>query len=520
MARRPTSFSLRRTDDRHRRAAKREGPRRGDPGRGRRAVQAARLRLPLVGDLRGARLHLSTTGTTASCSRTTSRTSGGERCCRSATTWSPSTRRILHAPARLGGLRPPGGLHRPAGRLPHLQAAASGPTSWRTRAAREKPSKQPGEGADCDLTESRQFNLMFETQVGPGGGHAVAVYLRPETAQGIFVNFKNVLEISRVKPPFGIAQIGKAFRNEITTGNFIFRTREFEQMEMEFFVPPGTGATLARALDGGPDAVVHGPRRPRPTTCGCARTTPDELSHYSSATSDVEYLFPMGWSELEGIANRGDFDLASTRSSRARSSSTSTRRRRGTTCPRDRARRRRRPLAAHVHHRRVRGGGEGTKATVLRLHPRIAPVQGRRASRSSRRTGMPGGRAEIFEELRRADVRPSTTRAARSASATAARTRSAPRGASPWTARRSRTARSRCATATRWSRSGWSPADGGDGLRAPARASRGRAQSWADRLSSAAVVHSNPQRALPSAFGTDSRAVRHVVVTLRAAPGQ
>src|SRR5690349_21057331 len=101
-----------------------------------------------------------------------------------------------------------------------------------------KPSKRPGEGPECDLTDAREFNLMFETTVGPVKDSGSTAYLRPETAQGIFINFKNVLQFARVKPPFGIAQVGKSFRNEITPGNFIFRTREFEQMEMEFFVPP------------------------------------------------------------------------------------------------------------------------------------------------------------------------------------------------------------------------------------------------------------------------------------------
>src|SRR5947207_15319520 len=101
-----------------------------------------------------------------------------------------------------------------------------------------KPSRRPGETPDCDLTEARDFNLLFETTIGPVREQGSTVYLRPETAQGIFLNFKHYLQFARKKPPFGIAQIGKSFRNEITTGNFIFRTREFEQMEMEFFVPP------------------------------------------------------------------------------------------------------------------------------------------------------------------------------------------------------------------------------------------------------------------------------------------
>jgi glycyl-tRNA synthetase len=171
-----------------------------------------------------------------------------------------------------------------------------------------KPSKHPGEFEECDLTPAREFNLMFETNMGPVRDSASTVYLRPETAQGIFINFKNVLQFSRKRPPFGIAQVGKSFRNEITPGNFIFRTREFEQMEMEFFVPPAEAehwfefwvAERKRwylELGIRPDHL-----RVRPHDS-------DELSHYSSATSDIEYLFPIGWSELEGIANRGAFDL-------------------------------------------------------------------------------------------------------------------------------------------------------------------------------------------------------------------
>ena len=171
-----------------------------------------------------------------------------------------------------------------------------------------KPSKHPGETEECSLTDARDFNLMFETTVGPVRESGSVAYLRPETAQGIFINFKNVLQFSRKAPPFGIAQVGKSFRNEITPGNFIFRTREFEQMEMEFFVPP----------DEAPRWFQHwlGERERwyvelglRPDHLRLRAHDPDELSHYSSATSDVEYLFPIGWSELEGIANRGDFDL-------------------------------------------------------------------------------------------------------------------------------------------------------------------------------------------------------------------
>jgi glycyl-tRNA synthetase len=160
-----------------------------------------------------------------------------------------------------------------------------------------------------ELSEPRQFNLMFETNMGPVVEEGSTIYLRPETAQGIFVNFKNVLQFARKKPPFGIAQIGKAFRNEITPGNFIFRTREFEQMEMEFFVPPAAaGQWYQYWLDERERWYVD--LGIRPDHLRLREHGQDELSHYSRATSDVEYLFPMGWSELEGIANRGDFDLS------------------------------------------------------------------------------------------------------------------------------------------------------------------------------------------------------------------
>ena len=149
---------------------------------------------------------------------------------------------------------------------------------------------------------------MFKTTMGPVEETGATVYLRPETAQGIFVNFKNVLQFARKKPPFGIAQIGKSFRNEITPGNFIFRTREFEQMEMEFFVPP---AEAQRWYEYWQHERNDWYLRLglRPDHLRLRAHDADELSHYSSGTSDVEYLFPIGWSELEGIANRGDFDL-------------------------------------------------------------------------------------------------------------------------------------------------------------------------------------------------------------------
>jgi glycyl-tRNA synthetase len=172
-----------------------------------------------------------------------------------------------------------------------------------------KPSKHPGEHTECDLTEARQFNLMFQTHVGALEGEGSLAYLRPETAQGIFINFKNVLQIARRKPPFGIAQIGKSFRNEITPGNFLFRVREFEQMEMEFFVPPDDAERWYRYwIDERMSWYLkYGLRESR---LRVREHGEEERSHYSRATSDIEYLYPIGWSELEGVANRGDYDLA------------------------------------------------------------------------------------------------------------------------------------------------------------------------------------------------------------------
>ena len=172
----------------------------------------------------------------------------------------------------------------------------------------KKPSKKPGE-CEGELTEPRQFNLMFKTSMGPVEDASSTVYLRPETAQGIFVNFKNVVDTSRMKPPFGIAQQGKSFRNEIVTENFIFRSREFEQMEMEFFVPPAEAdewytywrdARFKWFTDLGV----------KPENLRLRDHESDELAHYSKACADVEYKFPFGWKELEGVANRTDFDLS------------------------------------------------------------------------------------------------------------------------------------------------------------------------------------------------------------------
>jgi glycyl-tRNA synthetase len=171
--------------------------------------------------------------------------------------------------------------------------------------ARRTACPECGKG---ELTEPRQFNLMFKTFMGPVEDEAAVTYLRPETAQGIFVNFENVLQSMRLKLPFGIAQIGKAFRNEITPGNFTFRTREFEQMEIEYFVMPGTDEEWHQKWIDKRFAWYqkYGMRK---ENIRLREHEKDELAHYAKRTADIEYRFAMGWSELEGIANRTDFDL-------------------------------------------------------------------------------------------------------------------------------------------------------------------------------------------------------------------
>jgi glycyl-tRNA synthetase len=167
----------------------------------------------------------------------------------------------------------------------------------------------PNCGQRGTLTDARQFNLMFKTHVGPLEESASVAYLRPETAQGIFVNFDNVATTTRKKLPFGIAQIGKSFRNEITPGNFIFRVRELEQMEMEFFIHPSEEERwfvywVAERFRWWTDELGISAQRQR-----LRPHEADELSHYSKQTTDIEYAFPMGWSELEGVADRTDYDL-------------------------------------------------------------------------------------------------------------------------------------------------------------------------------------------------------------------
>ena len=251
-----------------------------------------------------------------------------------------------------------------------------------------------------ELSEPRQFNLMFETYVGPLQDESHKAYLRPETAQGIFINFKNVLQFSRKKPPFGIAQIGKSFRNEITPGNFIFRTLEFEQMEMEFFVPPADAFEwherwMEERVRWYTDLGI------RPDQLRLRAHGQDELSHYSSATSDIEYLFPMGWSELEGIANRGDFDLTE----HAKFSGEKLEYVDSATGDRfvpyviEPAAGVDRTVLSFMVDAYDTEEVEGRQRTVLKLHPRLAPVKVAVLPLVNK-DGQPEKAREIYEELR------------------------------------------------------------------------------------------------------------------------
>jgi glycyl-tRNA synthetase len=252
-----------------------------------------------------------------------------------------------------------------------------------------------------ELTEPRQFNLMFETHMGPVRDDAARVFLRPETAQGIFVNFKNVLSFARKKPPFGIAQIGKAFRNEITPGNFIFRTREFEQMEIEFFVPP---ADAEQWYQHWMDARMrwYTDLGIRADHLQLRKHGDEELSHYSAGTSDIEYLFPMGWSELEGIANRTDYDLrrhAEFSGDDLSYFDQATQERYVPYVIEPSAGADRGTLAFMVDAFREEEVSGRTR-TLLQLHPRLAPVKVAVLPLVSR-DGMPEKARKIYEDLRR-----------------------------------------------------------------------------------------------------------------------
>jgi glycyl-tRNA synthetase len=285
---------------------------------------------------------------------------------------------------------------------PLVQCLGECKRRWREDDLREA---QPEGELKCpvcggDLSEPRRFNLMFETYMGPVQDDAAKAYLRPETAQGIFINFKNVLQFARRKPPFGIAQIGKSFRNEITPGNFVFRTREFEQMEMEFFVPPGDAPEWHRHwIDERMRWYIE--LGIRPDRLRLREHGPEELSHYSSATSDVEYLFPIGWSELEGIANRGDFDLTQHAKFSGEKLEYFDQEAGEAYVPHvvEPAAGVDRSLLAFMVDAYDVEEVEGRKRTVLRLHPRLAPVKVAILPLVSK-AGMPEKAREIHEQLR------------------------------------------------------------------------------------------------------------------------
>ena len=269
-----------------------------------------------------------------------------------------------------------------------------------------KPSKKPGEHHECQLTEARKFNLMFKTFVGPVEEDAQMVYLRPETAQGIFVNFKNVVDSSRIKVPFGIAQVGKSFRNEITPKQFIFRSREFEQMEIEFFCHPNTSeqwyATWRDArFQWYKDLGIKSDK------LRLREHGQEELAFYSKGTSDVEYLFPWGWGELEGIAHRSDYDLQQHIKTSGKDLSYFDDESKERYVPHviePSAGATRSLLAflceAYTEDQAPNEKGEMESRTVLKFHPRLAPVKAA-IFPLVKKDGMPETAMAIYKELQR-----------------------------------------------------------------------------------------------------------------------
>jgi len=255
-------------------------------------------------------------------------------------------------------------------------------------------------GTRGTLMAPRLFNLMFKTFMGPVEEDAAVVFLRPETAQGIYVNYLNVLQASRQKVPFGIAQIGKAFRNEITPGNFIFRTREFEQMEMQFFVRPGTDEEWFEFWKG-ERMQWHLSLGLRAERLRFHQHGPGELAHYAKAAYDIEYEFPFGWNEFEGIHNRTDFDLSRHQQHSGKKLEYFDQERQvrylpyvvETSAGADRT-----ALAVlcdAYHEEQV----EGDTRVVLRLHPAIAPIKAA-VFPLVNREGMPEMAKRIYDALR------------------------------------------------------------------------------------------------------------------------
>ena len=268
-----------------------------------------------------------------------------------------------------------------------------------------KPSKKPGETEQCQLTEPRLFNLMFKTFMGPVEESASVVYLRPETAQGIFVNFLNVQQSTRQKVPFGIAQIGKAFRNEITPGNFIFRTREFEQMEMQFFVDPESDHMQWFEYWKGERMKWHQALGLDDARLQYHQHSKEELAHYARAAFDIQFDFggTLGFQEIEGVHHRGDFDLGRHQEFSGKKleyiDQVSNRRYLPfvieTSVGADRT-----TLAVLVNaYREEQVPGETEGRTVLALHPSLAPVKAG-VFPLVKKDGMPEFATKLATELR------------------------------------------------------------------------------------------------------------------------
>lgn len=270
----------------------------------------------------------------------------------------------------------------------------------RFRADHPDVLEKHAESCDGELTDARQFNLMFKTFMGPVEESANAVFLRPETAQGMFVNFANVLDTQRRKLPFGIAQQGKSFRNEITPGNFLFRTREFEQMEMEYFVRPGEeGEWYEYWKKERFDWYVR--LGIKPENLRLREHEADELAHYAKGCADVEYQFPFGWSELEGIASRTDYDLKkhSEWSGKDLSYHDAETRERFVPYVIEPAAGADRATLAFLVDAYDEDEVDGEVRAVLRLHPRLAPVKVA-VLPLLRKNGQPEKAQEIFAQLR------------------------------------------------------------------------------------------------------------------------
>ena len=423
---------------------------------GRQPLQAARLRVPVGGDLRRLPLDLRL--------RAARRAAAAQREERVVALDGAAARRHRRARRRhplaardLGGVGPPRELHRPARRLPQLQGAVPARQARRSRRPARTAARRtrfteaaPVQPHVQDLRRARSRSRPPRSTCGPRRRRACSR------------NFKNVLDDDAARSRRSASR-RSASRSATRSrrSNFVFRTREFEQMEMEYFVPPDEAPALVRVLVRGALQLVRRPRHPRRRSCACAPHDADELSHYSSGTRDVEFLFPWGWDELEGIANRGDYDLTQHAKHSGEKleyfdQASGERYVPHVIEPAAGATRTTMAflLAAYDEEEVDARAGKGETRTVLRLHPRLAPYKVAVLPLSKNETLDAARPARCSHRLAAALHVATTTRRRRSAGATGARTRSARRSASPSTSTRSTTTRSRSASATRWSRSG------------------------------------------------------------------